>query len=199
MDPISLTSIIITIVGSALGAVAKRVTIGRKKRGLAINADVSLEQYRTANSATNQVPAPAPPPPPPPARRLSPGVAVLFAFAVIIIVFGGFSLFYYWPLISSNGESLMFALWLFLAMIAGMFVQVLAANYRAGRALFDVSASQLIFPLLFALIVYYPIWALAASSPHNLFSFYAAFLNGYFWESVVSAAKAPTPNADPTK
>jgi hypothetical protein len=129
---------------------------------------------------------------------VSAGIWVLLIFGMILVIFGAFSLYYYWPLISANSETLMFAFWLFLAMIAGMIVQVLAANYRAGRGLFGVSASQLIFPLLFALIVYYPIWALAASSPHNLFSFYAAFLNGYFWESVVSAAKAPTPNPNPT-
>ncbi len=76
-------------------------------------------------------------------------------------------------------------------MIAGMFVQGLAANYRAGRKLWDVTASQLVFPLLFALIVFYPIWALTASSSRSLFSFYAAFLNGYFWESVVTATKNP--------
>jgi hypothetical protein len=189
MDPISLTAAVLTVGASALSAITKIVSDRRKKRGLAINSRPG--PYRTSNTA----PAPGPPQPPvQPQPGISAGIVVLVSFAVIILIFGAFSVFYYWPLISANGATLMFALWLFFAMVAGMFVQVLAANYRAGRPLFDVSASQLVFPLLFALIIYYPIWSLAASSPHNLFSFYAAFLNGYFWESVVSAAKSPVPN-----
>jgi hypothetical protein len=193
IDPISLSSIALTVVSTALGATAKAVAQRRQKRGLAINS--AAEPFRTANSAGDgmqQIRQSSKP-------RVPAGIAVLLTFAVIVIIFGAFSLFYYWPLISNNDQTLVFALWLFLVMVAGMFVQVLAANYRVGRPLFDVSASQLVFPLLFALIVYYPIWALAASSPHNLFSFYAAFLNGHFWESVVSAAKAPTPNSAATK
>lgn len=188
MDSISITSVALTVGASALSAVTKALTDRRKKRGMAVNSQI--EQFRTANAAPQPArPSIAPRP------RVPAGIAVLLTFTVIVLIFGSFSIVHYWPLIAGNSETLMFAMWLFFAMVAGMFVQVLAANYRAGRLLFDVSASQLVFPLLFALIVYYPIWALAASSPHNLFSFYAAFLNGYFWESVVSAAKAPVANS----
>jgi hypothetical protein len=176
VDGISLMSLIFTVAASGLSIVAKQIIVRRQKK-----------ERATVTEGVG----------PSSAWRIPAGIGVLLTFAGIIIIFGGFSVYHYWPLISSNSETLMFALWLFFAMVAGMFVQVLAANYRGGRPLFDVSASQLVFPLLFALIVYYPIWALAASSPHNLFSFYAAFLNGYFWESVVSAAKAPTPNPNP--
>lgn len=185
MDLISLSSIALTVVAPLLGVAAKAASAWRQgQRRLAINS--AEEPFRTANAAPDHMQALRRP-----RRHIPAGVVVLLIFAILVVSFGLFSLFYYWPLIAANGETLMFALWLFFAMIGGMFVQVLAGNYRAGRGLFDVSASQLIFPLLFALIVFYPIWALAASSPHNLFSFYAAFLNGYFWESVVSAAKRP--------
>jgi hypothetical protein len=83
-------------------------------------------------------------------------------------------------------------------MIAGMFVQVLASNYREGNPLFAIEFGRLMFPLLFSLVVFYPIWSLAAGAPQNLFVFHAAFLNGYFWESVVSAARAPTSTPEPT-
>ena len=50
------------------------------------------------------------------------------------------------------------------AMIGGMFAQVLAANYRARRRLFEVSRDRLLYPLLFSIVVFYPVWALGASS-----------------------------------
>jgi hypothetical protein len=189
MDPISLSAIALTFSASGLSAIAKAIWQRRQKKA---ESTFDFERFRTSNTAQQSVELQLSPPR---RARLPAGITVLLSFALIIIIFGGFSLYYYWSLIAANGETLIFALWLFFAMVAGMFVQVLAANFRAGRPLFDISASQLVFPLLFALIVYYPIWALAASSPRNLFPFYAAFLNGYFWESVVSAAKAPAPNA----
>jgi hypothetical protein len=59
------------------------------------------------------------------------------------------------------------------------------------RRLRDVSPSRLLFPLLFAPIVYYPIWLVGSKQADTVFSYYAAFLNGYFWQSVVAAAKKP--------
>ena len=190
MDPLSLSAIALTVVGSVLGAISTSISTRlRKQRGLVGNS--GFEGWRTANTAQQGFEIQ------PTSRRVRwpAGIVVLLMFALVIIIFGRFSLYYYWPLISANAETLMFAVWLFLTMVGGMFVQVVTANSRGGRPLFDISASQLVFPLLFAFIVYYPIWALAASSQRNLFPFYAAFLNGYFWESVVSAAKAPAPNA----
>jgi drug/metabolite transporter (DMT)-like permease len=127
-----------------------------------------------------------------PTPRMSPGLRVLVGFAFVLICFGALAVLKYWDRILASSDDFMFAGGLFLMMVAGMFVQALAANYRAGRPLFDITATQLIFPLLFAVVVFFPIWTLAANSPRNLFPFYAAFLNGYFWESVVSAAKNPS-------
>lgn len=124
----------------------------------------------------------------------SSGIKVLLIFGIITVVYAICAAIQYWNEIVQNKDLLNFSAGLFLVMVAGMFVQVIAANYKAGHPLFSVTWSQLVFPLLFGLVVYYPIWALAASSPRNLFSFYAAFLNGYFWESVVSAAKRPVDN-----
>ena len=120
------------------------------------------------------------------------GRLVLLAFVAIVAVFGLSSAVYYWPVIRANRADLYYGVWLFFTMVAGMFVQVVAANYRSQKPLFHVDASQLIFPLLFSLVVFYPIWSLAADAPRNLFAFHAAFLNGYFWESIVSSAKPKT-------
>lgn len=119
------------------------------------------------------------------------GGPYLIALAVVGVAFGGFNLFYYREQLRSHADDVLFAIWLVLSMIAGMFVQVLAANYRARRRLFDISRDRLIFPLLFSVIVFYPIWAVAASAPRGFFVIHAAFLNGYFWESIVSTAKPP--------
>lgn len=123
----------------------------------------------------------------------TPGLKVLVAFAAVVFVYGVVTLVQYWSFVEQNRDQFFYAFGLFLTMIFGMFVQVLAANYRSGQPLFDVTSSQLLFPLLFSLVVYYPIWAITASASHGLFPFHAAFLNGYFWESVVSAASSPTP------
>lgn len=120
------------------------------------------------------------------------GKRILFGFLILVLVLGVLTFVLYWKIIISNVEALLYFSWLFLTMIAGMFVQVISSNYRNGNELFDVTASQLIFPILFSLIVFYPIWSMGASSPQNLFSFYAAFLNGFFWETVVSSTKVST-------
>ena len=125
---------------------------------------------------------------------LSSGAKVLLVFGFIVTVFGVAVIVKYWRDILGAADLFMFATGLFLTMIGGMFVQVLTANYRAGRSLVEVSATQLIFPLLFSLIVFYPIWSLAASAPCNLFSFYAAFLNaisGRVWSPRQSARVSP--------
>ncbi|PYS62126.1 MAG: hypothetical protein DMF76_09525 [Acidobacteria bacterium] len=42
------------------------------------------------------------------------------------------------------------------------------------------------------------VMGLAAQSPHGLFPIHAAFLNGYFWESIVSAVKPVPHGSGPT-
>ena len=97
------------------------------------------------------------------------------------------------PLWDDELRLMRFGVWLFLAMAGGMFVQVLTSNYRTGKGLFDVAASQLIYPLLFSIIIFYPIWAIATSGTNNFFAIYAAFMNGFFWETVVANAQLPNP------
>lgn len=113
---------------------------------------------------------------------------ILYGFAIVVLLFGIGTVIWYWKDIRQNIDTVFFCGWLFLTMTAGMFVQVITSNYTANRSLFSVTLSQLIYPLLFSVVVYYPIWVTATASPRGLFSFYAAFLNGYFWQNVVSKA-----------
>jgi hypothetical protein len=116
---------------------------------------------------------------------------ILFAFVGVVIIFGGVTIFHYWGTIVTLVDDIFFGLWLAIAMIAGMFVHVLAKNYLSGKPLFEVDRDRLLFPLLFSFVVFYPIWGVAASAPRNVFVFYAAFLNGYFWENIVANVKQP--------
>jgi hypothetical protein len=125
------------------------------------------------------------------------GAAYLLIFAGLAAVFGLFCITYYWRTISARADDAIFLVGLFLAMIAGMLVQVVAMNYRQGRGLFSVNRDQVVFPTLFAIMVFYPIWAVAAAAPKGFFVVHAAFLNGYFWESIVSSAKPPTRGEPP--
>lgn len=117
------------------------------------------------------------------------GTPYLVAFTAAVVAFGIFALAYYWEQLRVNADDIIFVVGLFFAMIGGMFAQVLAANRRAKRPLFSVSRDDLLFPLLFSIIVFYPIWTVSAGGPRGFLAVHAAFLNGYFWESVVSAAK----------
>lgn len=168
-DWISLNSIALSIIGGLLGALVKFLETYRAEKGLRFK------------------------------WRLSAGQTVLVSFAGLVLIFGGATVWRYWDAVTTYQDTLYYVGWLVITMVAGMFVQVLSANYRLGRPLFDVTASQLVYPLLFALVVFYPVWAIGASAPRNLFSFYAAFLNGFFWETVVSNARLPTPPVEDPK
>lgn len=122
-------------------------------------------------------------------RELQPGAQLLLVFGLVTLAFGVISVIKYWDDIRQYEFSIYLGVWLFLAMVAGMFVRVLATNHESGAPIFDVNASDLVYPLLFSLVVFYPIWALAADGRGGLFPIHAAFLNGYFWESVVAAAR----------
>lgn len=117
---------------------------------------------------------------------------LLYGFAVIAALFGAYAFYIYRDRIFRNQEDVLYFGGLILAMIAGMFVQVLYTAYREHRK-FNVTATQLILPLLFSIVVFYPTWAIASTAERSFFVIHAAFLNGFFWESLVTAAKPPQP------
>jgi hypothetical protein len=116
---------------------------------------------------------------------------VLKIFAGVVIIYGLLVLIVHRNALKEYEDLAMLAIGLFISMLAGMFVQVIAANHRADRPIFSVTNSQLTYPVLFSVIVFYPIWASASHSSNIAFSIYASFMNGYFWESVVASARRP--------
>lgn len=121
------------------------------------------------------------------------GRKVLLVFAIITGLTTIATGWKYGRVILQNGDLLLNGFWLFLFMIAGMFVQVISTNYKNGNELFKVTATQLIYPTLFSIIIFYPIWTLASDNKFSIsyFLIYSAFLNGYFWETIVSNVKKP--------
>ncbi len=128
-------------------------------------------------------------PEPHPGRPRTPASILLLGFCGVLFAVGVPTLIYYWKAIISNTDNLIFGIWLFLTMVFGMFVQVMVDNHESGRAILDIRLWDFLFPLFFSLVVYYSIWSVAATAPRGLFSFYAAFLNGYFWRHVVAQAR----------
>jgi hypothetical protein len=116
---------------------------------------------------------------------------VLAGFAVVAVLFASVVVWRYWEHVVGLGDTLFLAVGLLLMMVAGMFVQVLSSNYTEDRSLLQISTWQLLYPLLFSPIVFYPIWLIGNEQGAEAFSFYAAFLNGYFWQSVVKATRRP--------
>ena len=117
------------------------------------------------------------------------GSKFLLGFLFVILYFGFSALVHYRRQVVLSEDKFYLAVGLFFTMAAGMLVQVISSNYKRDARLLEVTPSQLVYPLLFSPIVYYGIWAVASTSSAGMFSFYAAFLNGYFWESVVSSAQ----------
>lgn len=123
--------------------------------------------------------------------RLQSGMVVLLAFLLVVLVLGVIVLVSNWKQVVDQRDTLLGALVLLVAMIGGMFARVIAKNYELGHDPFDVKASQLLYPLVFSVIVFYPIWVQSGSTAPSFFAVHAAFLNGYFWESVVAAVQSP--------
>jgi hypothetical protein len=200
VDPLSITSLVVTL-GAGFAKMFGEAIYVRLRHKVKLEhhtEKIVLERAATPadiEKITNELQAggsiqivnvtPKPPRPP----RFSPGQRLLLCFAGLLIVALIPTLVHYWTAIIANSELLIFAVWLFFTMIAGMFVQVIVDNYQAGHPMFEINAPDLLVPIFFSLIVYYSIWSVAASAPRGLFSFYAAFLNGYFWRHVVSQAK----------
>jgi hypothetical protein len=162
----SLLAAVITLLGGVVSAMRFR-----RSRGSVLEA--------TEEEATEQ-------------RRARTLMSVLFWFTIAFAVLTAGR---YWHELWTHLDDVIFSIWLAITMVVGMLVQVLAANYRSTSKLMPVTFDRLIFPLLFSIIVFYPIWALAASAPRNFFVFHAAFLNGYFWEHVVSTTQPPGTSA----
>jgi hypothetical protein len=175
-------AVIITLLGVALAAITKSLPQDRPRPPSGYPS--AAQRPGVLAMMTEQDLAP---------RRSIPwsGSAVLVVFLIVVLAFGAISIFKYWSQIVANRDDLFFFGWLLLSMIAGMFARVLADNHKNGCDLLDVRASQLVYPLIFTVLVFYVVWAMVSTAPHNFFAIYAAFLNGYFWETVVSQAKAP--------
>ena len=121
-------------------------------------------------------------------KKINPAIFILALFGIVVLIHGILTFIFNFNKIKVIIGEISFALWLFFTMIFGMFVQVLSRNYREKRKLFQIGWEQLVFPLLFSIIIFYPIWGIISSSNKSYFSFYCAFLNGYFWENIVAEA-----------
>jgi hypothetical protein len=97
--------------------------------------------------------------------NIASGTRVLALFAVVVVIFGAIVVVRYWAQLVANADQLLFAGGLFLTMMGGMFVQVITSNCRAEREILALTASQLLYPVLFGLVVFYTIWVLAADAP----------------------------------
>ncbi len=166
-----------------LGSIARRLEKNEADR-LQAERLQELMQRQSKGGIYSIIQSGKPPPPPKPK-----GFVVLAVFAVIVVLFGVCTAVYFWDYIRNNVDKAFFVAWLFLAMVFGMFVQVLNELRRAKQPLSAVKASDLLFPLLFSIVIFYAVWGTVGSASHNFFAFYAAFLNGFFWQTTVAQTK----------
>jgi hypothetical protein len=114
---------------------------------------------------------------------------VLKIFILIALLYLLITTIVYWDNIVITKQTLLTYIGLFLMMCGGMFVSVIRRNYKSGKELFDVRDSDLIYPLLFSVFVFYPILIMVDSEQNSKLLFYTAFLNGYFWKTIVTEAE----------
>lgn len=183
---VPLVASILTLLGLFLGRISRYLERRESERLQAERFHEMVGRQSGSEMTFTLFRAQTPPPEPKPK-----GLTVLIAFAVVVVIFGLGTAVHFWPYLREHLDKLIFAAWLFLTMVFGMFVQVLNEFYRAKRPLSEIEASQLLFPLLFSIVVFYAIWATVGSASHSFFSFYAAFLNGFFWETTVAQVKLP--------
>jgi hypothetical protein len=181
---------LLTVLGLLLGPISRYLERREADRLQAEQFQKMMEQHPAGSESMTFTLFRTQMPPPEPKPK---GLLVLIIFAVVVAIFGLGTAIYFWPYLRGHLEKLIFAVWLFLTMVFGMFVQVANEFRRSKRQLSEIEATDLLFPLLFSIVVFYTIWATVGSASHSFFSFYAAFLNGFFWETAVAQAKPPKP------
>jgi len=118
------------------------------------------------------------------------GAKIIFSiFALIIVIYFLLCAIIYWDKIVLSTDNMILCVWMFIFMIIGMFVQVISSNHHSGKSIFAIEAGDILYPLLFSVIVYYPTYLIGLSSSNKAFSLYAACINGYFWQSIVTNVK----------
>jgi hypothetical protein len=122
---------------------------------------------------------------------------LLYFFAFVVILIGIISTITWWKEIIQNRNNILISSWLFLAMVLGMLVEVVTENRKSGKPLLNVTLSQILYPLLFSIVVFYPIWLSSINSNNRFFGIYTAFLNGYYWKNTVASSKPRRNNTKP--
>jgi len=111
---------------------------------------------------------------------------VLKIFAILIATYLIIAIILNWDKVIMTKEKLLIYIGLFLIMCGGMFVSVISKNYTAQKSLFDVTDSDLLYPLLFSVFVFYPLLIMVDTEQNSKLLFYTAFMNGYFWKTIVT-------------
>ena len=91
-------------------------------------------------------------------------------------------------------EILVFGLFLYVVMVAGMFARYFWELWSSGKNLTQASVTALLLPLLVSPMVFYPLWSLLAGAPRSVFAVVAAFQNGFFWQTIFEGLKPFTPS-----
>lgn len=111
---------------------------------------------------------------------------ILMGFGILIFVVIVITIVLNWGKIIGNLNYGLNIVWLFILMVTGMFSKVFIENYDKDKRRFkQIKAAELIFPLLFSIFIFYPIWSIYSSTEISFFVFYSAYINGYFWENIV--------------
>lgn len=117
----------------------------------------------------------------------------LQGFLLVCIVFAIVILLIYRDSLPGLRDHIVIGVALYLLMVGGMLAGTIKKNYEKTKSLTKgPEVEELWPPIILSPLAFFPVW-LSKTDEKLAAAFYAAFLNGFFGEELVSALKPPTP------
>lgn len=119
-----------------------------------------------------------------------PGEIVLTVFSVVAAIAMAAALWFHWNQIKAQLPGILEAGGALVVLIAGMIARTVMSNLDAGQPPLDGGWLHWLRPLLVSPIVFGSMWFSLPKEQRSLaFLLYSAFVNGYFWQSVLEGSR----------
>lgn len=119
-----------------------------------------------------------------------PGEIVLTVFSLVTAIGAGVAVWRYWKQIKAQLPGILEAGGALVVLVGGMIARTVMSNLDAGQPPLDGGWWHWLRPLLVSSIVFGSMWFSIPKEQRSLaFLLYSAFVNGYFWHSVLEGTR----------
>jgi heme/copper-type cytochrome/quinol oxidase subunit 2 len=119
-----------------------------------------------------------------------PGEIVLTVFSLVTAIGAGVAVWFYWKQIKAQLPGILEAGGALVVLVGGMIARTVMSNLDAGQPPLDGGWWHWLRPLLVSPIVFGSMWFSIPKEQRSLaFLLYSAFVNGYFWQSVLEGTR----------